>query len=180
VLAQKTIALDGTETTGGLLARLSDEALPLLTGVLEAAFSVGALPDGVPQDDSKASYCVKLQKEDGLIDWNQSAPDIDAKIRAFTPWPGTFAFYGGERIQIHKAKAVPDAGRFDSLGAGTVAGVSGEGILVKTGGGMLALQTVQRPAKKALAWRDFLNGNKAFLNARLAADAGNNNLQREV
>jgi methionyl-tRNA formyltransferase len=169
ILAQKEIPLNGDERADELLLRLSDEAAKLLPGILDAAYTAGALPEGVPQDDSSASYCARFQKEDGLIDWNRSALDIDAKIRAFSPWPGTFAFHGSDRIHIHKARPVLGAKlppEFDSLEAGTVFGAD-NGILVKTGDGILSLQIIQRTAKKPLGWRDFLNGSRSFLNARL-------------
>jgi methionyl-tRNA formyltransferase len=169
IIAQKEIPLNGDERADGLLSRLADEAASLLPGILDAAYTEGALPEGIPQNDSEASYCARLQKEDGRIDWNRSALDIDAKIRAFFPWPGTFAFHGGDRINVHKARPVfppklpPE---FDSIQPGTVFGAE-DGILVKTGDGILALQVIQRPTKKALGWRDFLNGSKSFLGARL-------------
>ena len=173
ILAQKTIALDGTETSESLLEQLSGEGAALVLDTLNKAFADGALPCGEPQDERKASYCVKLQKEDGKIDWNQSAPDIDAKIRAFVPWPRAFTFNGVERVNIHKAVVAHNAElsfspeEFAALPAGAVLGSNESGILVKTGNGILAVQTIQRQAKNALAWKDFLAGNKSFLNVRL-------------
>ncbi len=45
-----------------------------------------------PQNESKASYTKILKREDGKIDWNKSAQEIERQIRAFNPWPGTFTF----------------------------------------------------------------------------------------
>jgi methionyl-tRNA formyltransferase len=166
ILAQKSIALNGTETSESLLEQLSGEGARLVLDVLKAAFAKGELPFGEPQDESKASYCVKLQKEDGKIDWNQSAPDIDAKIRAFVPWPRAFTFHGSERVNIRKAAVAHNAElsyppeKFAALPAGAVLGSDESGILVKTGSGILAVQTIQRETKNALDWKDFLAGNK--------------------
>ncbi len=60
-----------------------------------------------PQDDSQASYCEKIQKSDGQINWNEDAKTIHAKIRAYTGWPGTFTFWNSKRLKIISAK--PDA-----------------------------------------------------------------------
>jgi methionyl-tRNA formyltransferase len=173
ILLQKIIALNGSETSESLLERLSDEGANLVLNVLQTAAASGELPRGKPQDESAASYCVKLQKEDGRIDWNQSALVIDAKIRAFVPWPGAFTFNRGERVNIKKAvvahNEAPPCPRdeFDSLPAGAVLGSNESGILVKTGDGILAIQKIQRQAKNALDWKAFLAGNKSFFNARL-------------
>ena len=56
--------------------------------VLENIFNNQLKP--IPQDNSIASYAGKIKKSDGLIDWNQSAENISAKIRAYYPWPGAF------------------------------------------------------------------------------------------
>jgi len=53
-----------------------------------------------PQDESKATYTKILIKEDGKIDWQKSAEQIERQIRAFSPWPGTFAFLDGEKLKI--------------------------------------------------------------------------------
>jgi methionyl-tRNA formyltransferase len=173
ILAQKANALNGTETSESLLDQLSGEGARLVMDTLEKAFAKGELPFGEPQDESKASYCVKLQKEDGKIDWNQSALDIDAKIRAFIPWPGAFTFNGSERVNIRKAVIAHNAElscapeEFAALPAGAVLGSDKSGILVKTGSGILAVQNIQRETKNALDWKVFLAGNKSFLNAHL-------------
>lgn len=62
------------------------------------------------QDNSKATYCKKITKEDGLIDLKKDSPElIDRKIRAFTPWPGAFAFIGGKRLIIAKTELINNA-----------------------------------------------------------------------
>src|SRR3989344_3541195 len=52
------------------------------------------------QDHSKATYTKKNAKEDGHINWSEPAKIIERKIRALNPWPGTFAFWNGQRIKI--------------------------------------------------------------------------------
>jgi len=44
------------------------------------------------QDESKTTYTKILKKEDGKINWKKSVEEIERQIRAFCPWPGTFAF----------------------------------------------------------------------------------------
>ena len=57
------------------------------------------------QNHSKATYCKKITKEDGLIDLNtESSEIIEKKIRAFTPWPGAYIFANSKRLIIIQAE----------------------------------------------------------------------------
>jgi methionyl-tRNA formyltransferase len=59
----------------------------------------------IEQDNSKATYCKKITKEDGLIDLEKELLEIiERKIRAFTPWPGAFIFVNGKRLIITQAE----------------------------------------------------------------------------
>ncbi len=42
----------------------------------------------VPQEHDKSTHAPKLAKEDGKILWNRPLLQVDAHIRAVTPWPG--------------------------------------------------------------------------------------------
>jgi methionyl-tRNA formyltransferase len=117
-----------------------------------------------PQNHSEASYCSLIAKEEGIIDWNKSAVEIDARIRAFDPWPLCRTMHEGQQLLILKAAAM-DAG----TGApGLVLGIDKErGILVQTGEGVLAVTELQYQARKALEWQAFLNGVRNFTGSRL-------------
>src|SRR3989338_3685591 len=56
----------------------------------------------IPQDDSRATYTKIFAKEDGKIDWNRPAEEIECQMRAFTPWPGTFTVFKGHNLKILK------------------------------------------------------------------------------
>ena len=57
-----------------------------------------------PQNESKAIYTKILKKEDGRINWSESAENIERKIRAFYSWPGTFTFWQKKRLKIIEAE----------------------------------------------------------------------------
>ncbi len=67
-----------------------------------------------------ATYCGIIKKDDGLVHWkNETANEIERKLRAFTPWPGIFSFYKirsksnlRQRLQFTKAEIVK--GNFQS------------------------------------------------------------------
>ena len=57
----------------------------------------------IEQDHSKATYAKKIQKVEGLIDWNTDASLIIGKINGLIPTPGAYFNFKGERYKILKA-----------------------------------------------------------------------------
>ncbi|MFP3043148.1 methionyl-tRNA formyltransferase [Treponema primitia] len=169
ILAQERFPLNGRETTLSL-SRIAAEkgAELLLTALHDLALDSAA---GRRQNNDEATYCSIISKEDGLIDWSQGAAEIDAKIRAYTPWPLCRTFHGEEPLYILEGGLPEEPVQAENAGPllpGTVLGIDrNSGILVQTGDGVFAVQRLQYAAKKALAWRDFLNGARDFIGARL-------------
>jgi len=174
ILAVERIALNFEETTESLSAAAAEKGAALVARVVDelAAGSAAA----VPQDDSAAVYCGMLRKEDGRLDWSRGALELDARIRAYSPWPGAHTAHGKQMLNVLEAR--PYAGAFAGAASagrraenGTVLGIDkGSGILVQTGDGLLALRVLQYETKKALDWRSFLNGARDFIGSRLGAD----------
>jgi len=164
ILAQEAVPLNGRETTASLSETMAKKAAALLPAVL-CGIAAGAV-QAQPQDHGAASYCSLIAKEDGAIDWRRSAVEIDARIRAFTPWPLSFAMHGGLPLCILKAEALE--GHVAAAVPGQVLGKDqNKGILIQTGEGILAVSELQYWTKKALGWKAFLNGARNFIGARL-------------
>ncbi|MDR1747879.1 MAG: methionyl-tRNA formyltransferase [Spirochaetaceae bacterium] len=181
ILLQVPLSLGETETSGEVLQRVGACGGALFLEVLRQ-IETGTLKP-LPQDSSAATYCSLLKKEDGVINWNRTAAEIDAQIRAFSPWPGTFTTVKRPGkpdaiVHIHRASVYPEScpdGK-DSGGQlpppGTIIGIDKKaGILVQTGKGVLALRILQWETKKSLPWKDFLNGSADFIQAVLTDDA---------
>jgi len=159
ILAVKELQLTGQETTSSLGEIAGQTAAFMLPEVLDKIACKTA--SSSPQNHNEASYCRLIKKEDSDINWNQSAAEIEAKIRAFTPWPLSKTIHNGRELFILKA-VVLEGGR-DDVPRGQVLGIDKKnGILVQTGKGILCVTELQYQAKKALHWRDFLNGARDF------------------
>lgn len=111
------------------------------------------------QEEAKVSYCGKISKADGQIDWNQPADVIERKIRAFDPWPGTFTFFEGKRLKILSAEVV------QSSNAGSPGLVTEKGIACKNN--MLQPIEVQMEGGKMQRLKEFLKGNPEFIGIHL-------------
>jgi methionyl-tRNA formyltransferase len=162
ILASQKLQLTGRETTDSLSVMISVKSALMLPEVL-SNIAAGKV-QGIPQDNSQASYCSLIKKDDGIIDWKTSAVKIEAKIRAFDPWPLCATFHNERQLFILKADIFEkEDGKSNSCKPGFVMGIDKQaGILVQTGEGILAVTELQYQAKKALHFVDFLNGARDF------------------
>lgn len=146
--------IDTIETAEMLLNRLSIVGADLLLKTLEAIESRSMV--AMPQEESEATPAPKFSKEDGKLDWNKSSVDLYNQIRAFTPWPGSFCFWGENRLKI--LEVAPLQMPTDAE-AGEVIEAK-KGILVACKEGALCLIEIQLEGKKPMSATDFLKGNK--------------------
>lgn len=110
-----------------------------------------------PQPVEGSTYAAKIKKEDGQIDWSLPAETIWNRLRAFTPWPGAFAFLQTESkpqlLKILQAEVVPKSGE-----AGEVLSADKAGIVVGCGENALRVLELQREGGKRLKAEQFLSG----------------------
>ena len=113
--------------------------------------------EAICQESDLSSYAPKLKKEDGLIQWNQSAVQIHNRVRGLTPWPGAFSFLGSRRPRICKTETKTG----DSLDQpGVIARIADRGIEVGTRNGRIIITELQPEGKKRMDARSFLAGHK--------------------
>ena len=113
-----------------------------------------------PQDDTLATLAPRVEKKDGLIDWQQSAIEIDRHVRAFYPWPGTFGYWHDKLIKIISVSPVHDWQ--GDMSVGQVFKL-GKKIAVATGKGTMILNQIQPAGKRAMPATDFARGSTDFV-----------------
>jgi methionyl-tRNA formyltransferase len=84
------------------------------------------------QDHSQATYAPKIKKEDGRIIWSKNTLLIERQVRAFTPWPSSFAFLLEKRIKILKGRIIENKATLLSS-PGEILRIKKEGIEVCCG-----------------------------------------------
>ena len=156
ILSQESVTLRRHETTETLhdrLAKLGAEALMKALPLIAERKAPRA-----KQDASQATLTKKLRKEEGHIKWDRPQREIDAHIRAMTPWPSAYAWIRQEKelkmlkifttILSRRAKGKP----------GEVLRVDRHGILVAAAVGGLLLREVQLEGKKRMHAAEFARG----------------------
>lgn len=167
-LMKMDIGLD----TGAMLAKAECPILPSDTGgsLHDKLAVIGAqllaqhidnienMPATV-QDESLVTYAHKLEKTEAVLNWQQSAVELERKIRAFNPFPIAQTELGGQTLRIWAAQALDTP---TDAPVGSIVQVARSGIDIATGQGILRLLTVQRAGGKAISVADFLNAHPDF------------------
>jgi methionyl-tRNA formyltransferase len=173
ILAQEVFPLTGQETTGTLSEYAGTKGAAMLRAFLSDF--TPEQPAGRPQNPGEATFCSLIKKEDGRIDWTQPALVIDARIRAYTPWPLAQTRHGDRELYILRGRPYGGPRREPepelppaAPPPGTVLGIDKQaGILVQTGDGIFVTEALQYATKKALDWRTFVNGARDFIGSQL-------------
>ncbi len=154
IIAQEKVVITETDTGLTLHAKVREAAEVLLDKTLPL-IEAGTYK-AVAQDESQATYFGRRTAEDGQIDWNRSAKDIDCLIRAVTePYPGAFTYLGARKMVIWRARVLDDN---QGKAAGTV--LSNDPLRIACGQG--AIEVVSGQSEAGL----YMQGN------RLATEMG--------
>lgn len=148
MLSKARVPITDQTTASSLHDSLAQAGAALIGPTLRGLASDRLTPE--PQDERLVTYAAKLTREDGIIDWRQSAKRIHAQVRALVPWPGCQFAVGGERIKLLAVEPAEGTGAPGEL-------LSADGI-VACGAGSVRLTSVQRAGKAAVDGAAFLRG----------------------
>ncbi|NLY72095.1 MAG: methionyl-tRNA formyltransferase [Tissierellia bacterium] len=147
---------------GELEDKLMEASIKPLLDTLEKLETGRAYAE--PQDESLASYCKKILKEDSLIDWSRTSREIEGQVRALWPNPMAYTSRKGDRLLLHRAKALD----LKALSPpGIVEKVDKKGIYVATGQGQILITELQRSGKRPLMAEEYLRGNPLEVGEKL-------------
>ncbi len=117
---------------------------------------------GTSQDESLATFCKKIKKDDGRIDWRLSATEIWQRFRAFDPWPGSYTTLSGRRIVV-TGMAPRSLSQNTKTLASLISGtgyIDGSKLCIKTGEGELEIQSLKPEGSKEMDSASFWRGLK--------------------
>jgi methionyl-tRNA formyltransferase len=157
ILLARTIPIRRREIGGSLHDRLAALGPEALASAFELILSDHA--SRIRQDESRATYASKLERESGRIDWSQDCWYLDRLIRALNPWPGAFTLVrtaedSVKKLKIHRALPVHRV----SGQVGVVHRILDRGVLITCGQGALLLLEVQLEGKRRMSATEFVRG----------------------
>ena len=176
ILAQLPLKIQKTENAMTLKNKLIPLATKLLINTLINLKNNQIAQE--KQNDKKASYSKKIEKNDGEINWSQSAETINNKIRAYVGWPNSYTNYQSKRLTIFSAHPtrLDGSNKYKKIGevcAGNnrtyIIGNTEEKIsaTIRCKNSELIISELQLENKKRMPIKDFINGNSDFLSSSL-------------
>lgn len=157
ILLEHELKIAPDETSPELAARLAEAGAPLMAETLRALDLREIQP--IAQNNSEATFAPPLKKEDGRIDWSQSAQKIYCRIRGLQPWPGAFTHFRNQKCAIWGKPAPASEDEAPKVRPhGTLSTEAGE-LLVACGETTnLRLDYVQLEGRKRISAREFISG----------------------
>jgi methionyl-tRNA formyltransferase len=163
ILLQRATNIGERETATELMTRLSLLGAELLSETLKRLYEIEPLA----QRDEDATFAPVLRREDGLIDWSQSAFEIERRVRGFQPWPNAHTMYDARRLVVWRASAARDDVEREVV-AGEIIMAQGDALVVRCGEDtVLNLEEVQPEGKRRMSARNFLIGARVREGFRL-------------
>jgi methionyl-tRNA formyltransferase len=166
ILAQRTERIAPDDTAASLATRLAELGATLLIDTLPD-YLAGRIAPRV-QDETLATYAPQLKKEAGRLDFTRPAAELARRVRAFSPWPGTYALLPHGEGESTPLKVLRAEALEDTVGSPGVVAATPRGPAVGCGAGALLLVEVQPPGKRPMAGADFARGARGFIGSNLA------------
>ena len=142
VLAEARTLISPDETGQSLHDRLAMMGADLMAETLPG-YADGSIV-AQPQSDDGATYASKLEKHEGCINFNETVQELDRRVRAFSPWPGTFFEFDGKRVKVMSAE-ISDTPANASPGT-----VLDDCLTIACANGTFRPTRIQRPGKGAM------------------------------
>lgn len=163
LVAVETTPIGADEDAPGLEARLAERAAQLFARTIGPYLRGEARP--VPQPAEGVTLTRPLAREDGRLDPRRPAPELERRVRALRPWPGTFVeLVDGGRVAVLRAAVGPaDAGDRP----GTIV-ADGAGLALATADGRLRLLEVRRAGGRTMDGSAYRRGRPTVVGARVA------------
>lgn len=155
VAGVERVPIGPLDTTAEVEAKLAQACVPLLTRCLPAIAAGSQV--FTPQPEADVTFCRRLVKGDGLLDFAAPATVLAARINGLNPWPGCSVGINGQTVKLCQADVCHLLYDKPSV-PGTLIGTDPDGLLVAAGQGTLRLRLLQRPGGKLLPAAEFLRG----------------------
>ena len=107
----------------------------------------------IKQNDALASFCKKIKKEDGEVDFN-CAKKLFSKYKAYSFWPGIFL---KSKLKLKDIEFVENSSQNI---AGEILEIAKDYIVVGCNQGRLKIRTLQAPSKNSINSVEYIKGKR--------------------
>lgn len=167
ILSQEKVLIEKDCNFNQLSIKLVNKGFELILKTIPLWINNKITP--IEQESSRATYTNMIKKEDGKIDWNQSAQEIKRKVNGLNPNPGTFSFFKDKKTGEEKMIKIIEAdiqeqtknGPFGPIGKVYVA--TNNNLAVQSGKDFLIIKKLQIEGKNPVTSEEFMNGNIEFI-----------------
>ena len=152
VFVQHECMIDKDETAKGLHDKLAKMGAHALIECLDL-LNHNLLPTPMKQTSENVTYAHKLEKTESQVSWNETAEQIDRKIRTFNPWPGVVANIEGIDFKLWDSQVVDEE---SNLMPGEIVVANKNTLIIACSKGQLQINTLQKPGKKQVQTEQFM------------------------
>ena len=165
IILQETIPLSEDTTAEELYQAVFPMGADMLIRAVELLQAGQASP--VPQEEGKATFCGKIDRDTAHCDWSRSAGEIHNLVRGLSPRPAVWTTFREKNVKIYRTRLVrpesfqdSDSIRIAGLGPGEIAVAGRKCLLAGTGSGTLEILEIQPETKKVMDAASFINGSR--------------------
>ena len=159
ILVSREIPIEKSDTSSSLYLKLQKLGADTLIHVLSDIERF--YENSHPQNSSLVTYAKKLTKEEGLLNFDESAEQLERYIRAYQPWPVASISLSGTKIKLFNAEVIR-TNNSDSAIPGTILSATRKGLDIQTGSGILRITELQLPGKNRVAFSQLINSRQQF------------------
>jgi methionyl-tRNA formyltransferase len=158
MLLQREMAVAPDQTSEDMFPLLAEMGAALMVETLDGLVAGSIVPR--KQDHSLASHAPILTREDGRMDFSQSALTIYNHWRGFQPWPGAWTLLDGKKLIAHRLMPMDAGAVVESDAAPGETHIEQDRLFVACGERTwLEIVELQLEGKKRMMASDFLRGH---------------------
>ncbi len=162
ILTREIVPIAEDETGGSLYNKLAVAGAKVLdTALCQIALGKASR---TPQDEAEANYVGTIKKEMGRLDFSCTAKELERRVRAFDPWPGTYANLNGKMLKFWRCEEIlfsqeeMQRARENAWGYGSILRVEKDSFAILTKEGGLRVKELQMEGKRRMRTEEFLRG----------------------
>lgn len=167
MISMSKVMIDENDTTSQLHDKLMVDGANLLLETLPKVFNNEV--EVTKQDNEQSSFAYNISREQEFIDFNRDIDVVYNHMRGLINIPGCYALLKNKKIKFHRIRKEHDIHEYQN---GYIEIVSNEYFRVYCDDGYIKVYDFQLEGKKAISFKDYINGNKLEIQTGIVLNEG--------